>query len=94
MRGRRALNCKSRPWSVRSRRPPRQSFAFGFRYTHFFYTLEAHPPFATLAVSPEFCVASSQDATECESVQFISGLAQRRPRADTFGDGSGTNRSG
>ena len=53
----------------------RQPFAFGFRYTHFWYTLEAKPPFAVLAASGEFCLGAEQDATDCESVQFISGLA-------------------
>ena len=53
----------------------RQPFAFGFRYTHFWYALDAKPPFAIVGASPEFCLASPQDAAECESVQFISGLA-------------------
>ena len=61
------------PWG--SALPRRQRFAFGFRYTSFFYTLRPRPPFETLAVSPEFCVGALQDSTDCESIQFISGLA-------------------
>jgi hypothetical protein len=64
------------PWSQRAAAMRRkQPFAFGYRYTHFFYVLEPRPPFATVAVSPEFCIASHQDARDCESVQFVSGLA-------------------
>ena len=46
-----------------------------YRYTHFFYTLESVPPFRVLATSSEFCIGAAQDATDCESVQFVSGLA-------------------
>ena len=56
----------------------RQPFAFGFRYTHFFYALEPQPPFGTIAVSAEFCLGTPQDARDCESVQFISGMTLRR----------------
>ena len=31
-----------------------------------------------LATSAEFCLASPQDAADCESVQFVSGLSLRR----------------
>ena len=63
--------------------PRRQSFAFGFRYTHFWYVLQPRPPFRTLAVSREFCLASSQDSHDCESVQFISGLALRHAQSNS-----------
>ena len=49
-------------------------FQFGFRYSHFFYTMMPHPPFRILATSNEFCIGSAQDARDCESVQFISGI--------------------
>ena len=46
-----------------------------YRYTHFFYTLSPVPPHQLLATSAEFCAGAMQDSTDCESVQFISGLA-------------------
>ena len=52
----------------------KQPFTFGYRYTHFFYTLEPHPPFGVLAASSEFCLGAEQDSNDCESVQFISGM--------------------
>jgi len=48
---------------------------FGFRYTHFFYSMQPTPPFRLLATSGEFCLAAQQDDQDCESVQFVSGLA-------------------
>ena len=81
------------PWASQTPRPARQPFAFGFRYTHFFYTIEAQPPFATLAVSPEFCLASPSDPNECESVQFISGLAHRASRNNEASSHSAHNRT-
>ena len=60
-----------------------QPFAFGFRYTHFFYTLAPDPPFKTIGVSAEFCVAAAQDQSDCESVQFLSGLALHRANHST-----------
>jgi len=48
---------------------------FGYRYTHLWYTLQPHPPYRTLATSGEFCIGAEQDRRDCESVQFISGLA-------------------
>jgi hypothetical protein len=70
------------PWELGGRRAPdaprrRQPFAFGFRYTHFLYALAPHPPFTTLAVSAEFCLAAHARHDDCESIQFISGLAIR-----------------
>jgi len=70
----------------------RQPFAFGYRYTHFFYALAPQPPFATIAASGEFCIGSLQDATDCESVQFISGLALREATRGGSGVG-GSNAS-
>ena len=46
---------------------------------HFFYTMQPHPPFQLLAASNEFCLASTQDPTDCESVQFISGASLSPP---------------
>ena len=57
-------------------------FQFGYRYTHFFYTMSPHPPFRLLATSSEFCLASAQDASDCESVQFISGIELEATGAD------------
>ena len=53
----------------------REPFRYGYQYTHFFYTMEPHPPFRLLATSNEFCLASAQDPTDCESVQFVSGIS-------------------
>ena len=50
-------------------------FQFGYGYTHFFYTMEAKPPYRTLATSNEWCIGSEQDPNDCESVQFVSGIA-------------------
>ena len=47
---------------------------WGFHYTHFFYAVEPHSPFRVVATSGEFCLAAAQDRSDCESVQFISGL--------------------
>ena len=48
---------------------------WGFQYTHFLYALEPHAPFRVIATSREFCVAAEQDTSDCESIQFVSGLA-------------------
>ena len=47
--------------------------------THFFYTMEPQPPFRLIAASNEFCLASTQDPTDCESVQFVSGISLDPP---------------
>jgi hypothetical protein len=52
-----------------------QAFMWGFQYTHFFYALEPHAPFRVVATSSEFCLQSQQNATDCESIQFVSGLS-------------------
>jgi len=53
----------------------RSPFQFGSAYTHFFYTLAPTPPHQLLATSAEFCVGAAQAPHDCESVQFIAGLA-------------------
>ena len=53
----------------------RSPFQFGSEYTHFFYTLAPTPPHQLLATSAEFCVGAAQAPHDCESVQFIAGLA-------------------
>ena len=58
------------------------AFMFGFEYTHFFYTLSPTPPHELLATSAEFCIGSLQDEEDCESVQFISGLAWKTATPD------------
>ena len=45
-----------------------------FWLQHFFYTLQPTPPYRLLATSEEFCIGAEQDATDCESVQFVSGI--------------------
>ena len=60
------------------------AFKFGFQYTHFFYVLSARPPHRLLASSGEFCLSAKQDARDCESVQFASGIAL----AERVGSGS------
>jgi hypothetical protein len=52
-----------------------EAFQFGSQYTHFFYTLSSRPPYSVIGTSSEFCIRSSQDPDDCESVQFVSGLA-------------------
>ena len=56
-------------------------FQFGFRYTHFWYTMQPRPPFRMLSTSEEFCIASAQDSSDCESVQFVSGIVLDAGRA-------------
>jgi hypothetical protein len=72
----------SPPWAGQpgSEVTARQPFAFGYRYTHFWYALAPKPPFEVLAASPEFCLGSALDPADCESIQFISGLALAPPR--------------
>ena len=53
------------------------AFRWGHHYTHFFYSLTPHAPFRVLGTSREFCLGSAQDPDDCESVQFITGLALR-----------------
>ena len=36
--------------------------------------MQATPPFRILALSNEFCIGALQDTSDCESVQFVSGL--------------------
>ena len=52
-------------------------FRWGHHYTHLFYSLTPHAPFRILGTSREFCLGSAQDPDDCESVQFITGLALR-----------------
>jgi len=51
-----------------------QRFQFGYLYTHFFYTLQDRAPYHIIATSGEFCIGSAQDAGDCESAQFVSGM--------------------
>lgn len=50
---------------------------WGFRYTQFLYTVDPRPPYPVLALSHEWCIASSQDPADCESIQFVGGAALR-----------------
>ena len=51
-----------------------QRFQFGYLYTHFFYTLQDQPPYHMTGTTGEFCIGSAQDAGDCESAQFVSGM--------------------
>ena len=59
--------------------PKRLAFKirWGYRYTHFFYTVDPRPPYSILALSSEWCIASVQDPSDCESIQFAGGLSLR-----------------
>ena len=52
-----------------------QEFQFGYLYTHFFYTVQPLAPHRMTATTGEFCIGAAQDAADCESAQFISGMA-------------------
>lgn len=54
---------------------PNATFRWAHRYTHFFYTLQPRAPFRLLGTSGEWCIQSRQNPHDCESVQFVSGLA-------------------
>ena len=56
-----------------------QPFLFGYAYTHFFYAVEAHAPWRTVATSGEFCLAADGAPTDCESVQACR-FSRKRPR--------------
>ena len=60
-------------------------FYFGADYDHHFFTLSPRAPFTPLAYSRDFCLASAADPTDCERVQFISGLAHAAERAPVGG---------
>lgn len=53
-----------------------RTFRFGTQYTHFWYALSTRPPHRMLASSAEFCIQAAQDPTDCESVQFVSGITR------------------
>ena len=50
---------------------------WGFRYTHFFYTVDPRPPYDILAFSTEWCIAAAQDPSDCETIQFAAGATLR-----------------
>ena len=60
----------------------RRPFAFGYQYTHFWYTMQPRPPHRLLATSGEFCIGAEQDGDDCESVQFVAGLAHHPPGSE------------
>ena len=47
---------------------------FGYFYTHLFYMLQDRPPYHMTATTGEFCIGAAQDAGDCESAQFVSGM--------------------
>ena len=56
----------------------RSAFRWGSNYTHFVYALAVAPPHALLATSGEWCIASPEQG-QCESVQFVAGIALEGP---------------
>ena len=56
-----------------------QEFQFGYFYTHFFYTVQSAAPHRMTATTGEFCIGSAQDASDCESAQFVSGMVVDAP---------------
>lgn len=50
-------------------------FKWGYHYTHFWYAMEATAPYRILATSNEFCLASPQNTSDCEIIQFVSGIS-------------------
>lgn len=71
--------CKSRFWHSSNGWHRRQPFEFGYLYTHFFYTLAPTHPHRLTATTGELCIGAAQDATDCESTQFVSGVAPFGP---------------
>ena len=69
-----ALRGRGRSHTAAHGRMLGEAFKFGYQYTHFFYVLSPRPPHQLLGSSGELCLASAQDPTDCESVQFVSGL--------------------
>ena len=70
-----AGQCKSRFWYSSNGWHRRQPFEFGYLYTHFFYTLAPTRPHRLTATTGELCIGAAQDGTDCESTQFVSGVA-------------------
>ena len=56
-------------------RRPDATFRFASQYTHFWYALQPQPPFRLIAMSGEFCMVTQTGSDDCESVQFVGGLA-------------------
>ena len=73
-----------RGWGGEGKANNAAAFKFGSRYTHFWYTTSTAAPYRMLSSSAEFCLQSSQDPKDCESVQFLSGLHTPRERPDTL----------
>ena len=65
---------------VAAGRPPQrrdsgsERFEFGSQYTHFWYALDPLT-LRIVATSGEWCLAAERDPRDCESVQFVSGVA-------------------
>ena len=53
----------------------RPAFKFGSQYMHYFYTVAPTAPHRVIGYTSGFCLASDQDPSDCESVQFITGLS-------------------
>ena len=60
------------------------AFMWGFQYTHFLYALEPQAPFRVIATSREFCLASQQEVSDCESIQFVSGITHAAGSPETL----------
>jgi len=75
------LNVTSTSGAATGAPVPPPTFMWGFRYTHFFYAIQARAPFRVVATSGEFCLEAMQQPGDCESIQFVSGLALERKAA-------------
>ena len=79
---------------VAAGRPPQrrdsgsERFEFGSQYTHFWYALDPLT-LRIVATSGEWCLAAERDPRDCESVQFVSGVA-----LDDVGRGGGGGSGG
>lgn len=75
----------------------RTGFRWGYEYTHFWYAVEPVAPFRLLAASDEWCIGAAGAPGDCESIQFVSGLAvagedkARRARLRSGGGGDGVD---
>jgi len=74
-RGAGAGGRRRRPAAAAAAAAPAERFEFGSQYTHFWYALDVQAPHRIVATSGEWCLAAARDPLDCESVQFVSGIA-------------------
>lgn len=61
------------------RQLPRRLVYGGHHYTHFFVTVQAHPPYSVHSLGSEFCLGQRRPkrlGIDCEVVQFVTGLVR------------------